>query len=121
MVLDFFNNSTSPITDGITVYKINAKTHERIEVGYLALNGILKLRSPKKSLAEINRKDINVYYPTFKVYSLDNNAQVCTRNIKSNVEELFIFDTENSIGYFNNNKIFMKQGSIELVFWSQYE
>lgn len=121
MILDFLNNSSSPLTDGVTVYKINAKTHNRIEVGYLALNSRLMLREPKKSLAEIDRKNINVYYPTFKVYSLDSNSQISSRNVKSNVEELMISDTEYSIGYFNNSKIFMKDGSVDLVFWSQYE
>lgn len=123
MILDFLNNSNFPITDGVTAYKINAKTHNRIEVGYLALNGVLRLREPKKSLTEIDRKNINVYYSTFKVYSLasSGNAQISSRNIKSNVEELMISDTEYSIGYFNNSKIFMKEGSIDLVFWSQYE
>ena len=114
--LDFFNNIEPPKTDGITVYKINSKTHHRVEVGYLVLNGVIRLREPNKFYG----KKINVYYPTFKVYSLDDKAQICSKTIKSNVEELLISDTENSIGYFDNTKIFNNNGSINFVFWDQY-
>ena len=107
MILDFMNNSSPPITDGVTVYKINAKTHQRIVVGYLALNGVLRLNNPDKSLLDINRKKINVYYPTFTVYSLGNS-----KNINSPIKQLLLTDTDNSIGYFDNDS---------LVFWSQYE
>lgn len=119
-IRDFLNNSSPPITDGITAYKINAKTHERVEVGYLAFNGVLRLRSPKKLLSEVDRKNINVYYPTFKVYSLDSNSHIYARTIKSNIEELIISDSEESIGFFDNREIFMKDGKIELVFWDQF-
>jgi len=119
-IMSFFNNSKPPNTDGITVYKINAKTYERVEVGYLALNGRLMLRSPKKSLGEIDNKKINVYYPTLKVYSLDNQSQICTRTIKSNVDEFLISDTEDSIGYWDNSRLLMNDGEVKLVFWDQY-
>jgi len=118
--MSFFNNSKPLNTDGVTVYKINVKTHERVEVGYLAFNGILRLNLPKKFLSEVDNKKINIYYPTFKIYSVDSNSQICTRTIKSNVNEFLISDTEDSIGYWDNSKIFMNDGEVKLVFWDQY-
>lgn len=109
MTLDFFYNDSPPKTDGITVYKINSKTHHRVEVGQLALNGVLRLNVPNKSLAEIDRKDINTYQLEFKVYSLDSNGQQSSRVNKTNVEELLV--NSSSLGYFDNSK---------LVLWDQY-
>ena len=121
-ILDFINNTESPKADGVTVYKINSETHHRIEVGYLT-NGVLKLNPPKKSLAEINHKDINTYYLEFRVYSIEDSVGdslglKCSKINKHTIDELLINDT--SIGYIDSSKLLDRHDSVKFVFWDQY-
>lgn len=97
--------------DGITVYKVNSKTNERVEVGYVALNGRLIFISPKSEVMPCN---FNTYRRNFEVLVANDKAETHT-SIKHDSREVLVKDKEGSslsIGYFDRGK---------LVLWSQYE
>jgi hypothetical protein len=113
-ILDVVNNYDSPKRDGITVYKLkarseNSKTHDRIEVGYL-VKDVICFNKPKKSLAEV--KKVNTYKHNFEVYSIEDNEPCCC--IYHDNREVFVREglITWSIGYWQNE---------ELILWSQYE
>ena len=109
-ILDFVNNMEPIKRDGVTVYKVNHLTHNRIEVGYIAQNGRLMFRSPK---SEVTSNTPTTYRCNFEIPGTDNEAQFYT-SIKSDNREVLVKEGNNtwSIGYFDNGK---------LVLWSQYE
>lgn len=95
---------------GLIVYKINSKTYEEVEVGYIALNGNLIFKTLK---SEVMFSNPTTYQSNFKVVVTDNKTEIYT-SIKSDDREVLVKDENNfwSIGYWDNNK---------LVLWSQYE
>lgn len=103
-ILDFVNNMEPPKKDGVTVYKVNHKTHHRIEVGLIVKDKIV-FNKTKKSISEVNINKVTTYRPNFVVYSLDESAKVYL-----SIKEVFVNSC--SIGYFDSGK---------LVLWSQYE
>ena len=98
------------IKKGITVYKINSKTYERVEVGYISLNGRLMFRTLK---SEVMSSNPSTYQRNFEVIVTDSKTEIHT-SIRSDDREVFVKDETNtwSIGYFDKGK---------LVLWSQYE
>ena len=92
---------------GIIVYKINSKTHERVEVGYIALNGKLIFITPK---SEVVPSNLTTYKRNFEIMATDSKTEIYI-SIESDDREIFVKDSW-SIGYFDKGK---------LVLWSQYE
>ena len=101
------NESSLEKKKGIIAYKINSKTHERVEVGYIALNGKLIFITPKSEVVPSNPA---TYQRNFEVVATDSKTEIHI-SIRSDDREIFVKDFW-SIGYFDNGK---------LVLWSQYE